>query len=41
MAACFLFGIAGCEKDDTAEKAGKKIDRSIDDAEKKIKKLFD
>ncbi len=38
MMTCLIavFGLAGCQKEDTAEKAGKKIDRAAESAEQKI-----
>ena len=33
---CLVFSTAACEKEGTAEKAGKEIDRALDSAKEKI-----
>jgi hyperosmotically inducible periplasmic protein len=37
----FVFGVAGCQQDGTAEKAGKKIDQATEKAGKKIEEAGD
>jgi len=36
VALAFFAGFAGCEKDNAAEKAGKKIDKTVKDLTKKL-----
>jgi len=36
VALAFLIGFPACEKDNSAEKAGKKIDKAVSDFTKKI-----
>jgi hyperosmotically inducible protein len=35
----FVFGLAGCQKEGTAEKAGQKIDKATESAGKKVEKV--
>lgn len=35
----FVFGLAGCQKEGSAEKAGQKLDRTIENAEQKLEQI--
>ncbi len=41
MAGFFIFISAGCEEKGPAEKAGKEVDKAVDDVKDKLKKAFD
>ena len=41
LSVIFIAGVFGCGEKGSAEKAGKKIDKAIEDTKKSIKKMVD
>lgn len=41
MICSLMFGMIACSEEGPAEKAGKKIDKAVDDAKDSVKKVFE